>query len=304
MSSTTALEHAEHEVRARKASSPRRRERWMVPREHGGYAWFAFPLLTVLFSGEPTLAAWLLTLAAGAFFLAHEPTLVLVGSFGPRAERERGPAAKRMLLVAGLAALAFGAAALYLAPLHVQYAAMVPLVFGLTAFLLAGEGLRKTAAGQTIIIVALSTTALPVGLACGLSLVASLSVVAVWVLVGLLGSAVVRLTKERTTAHSPEDVKHARHHAWLMGALALLMIAGAFVAPGTNRLSLWVLAAALPTVIVAAVIVVARPKANRLRTIGWALAAADVCTWIGVVTVIRTLDAVREAGSTVTFPYF
>ena len=89
-----------------------------------------------------------------------------------------------------------------------------------------------------------------------------------------------------------------------MGALTLLMIAGAFVAPGTNRLSLWVLAAALPTIIVAAVIVVARPKANRLRTIGWALAAADVCTWIGVVTVIRTLDAVREAGSTVTFPYF
>ena len=74
-------------------SSPRS----LMPREHGAYGQLALPLLTALFSGRPTAAAFLYSTAAVFAFFAHEPLLVLLGQRGSRAFRELGARARLRL---------------------------------------------------------------------------------------------------------------------------------------------------------------------------------------------------------------
>ncbi len=304
MASVTIVDRPEAQFRISK-SRQRPKQRWMLPREHGAYAAFLFPVLTVLAAGRPTLEGWLLIFASCAFFLAHEPMLVVLGLRGSRVKRERGTTARGWLVLYGFAALVLGVTGLWIAAQEVQYAAMVPLVFALMAFMLSGEGLGKTPPGQAVIAIALALVALPVGLACGLSFATSICVVGVWALVGMLGTSVVRLTLDRTKLQArPDDLARAQWRAAATLGVSLVVIGAAVAAPVVDRLPLWVLAAAWPTAIAAALILLVGPQPGRLRTIGWTLVGANVCTWLGVVGVLRLLAGVDAFWNAVSFPYF
>lgn len=91
-------------------SSPRS----LMPREHGAYGQLALPLLTALFSGRPTAAAFLYAAAAVFAFFAHEPLLVLLGQRGSRAFRELGARARLRLTLLAVGTLLCAGLALML----------------------------------------------------------------------------------------------------------------------------------------------------------------------------------------------
>ena len=71
----------------------------LLPREHGAYAELAFPLLTGVALGAPSLPVLALASAAVAFFLANEPVAILLGARGGRIKDQQGQRAKRRGLV-------------------------------------------------------------------------------------------------------------------------------------------------------------------------------------------------------------
>lgn len=303
MASVTIDDRQQQRVRS---SNNRQRsmQRWMFPREHGAYAALAFPVFTVLVAGRPTLEAWLLTFAAFAMFLAHEPLVVVLGVRGPRAERKRGATASRLLTSYGIVALCLGAGGLWLSEEPVHYAATVALVFALGGFMLSGEGLGRTSLGQAVIVTALALVALPVGLACGLSFPVSVYVVGVWALVGMLGASVVQLNVDRARRRAKTDPARTRWRTAAALGVSLVVVGAAFAAPFAGLLSLWVLAAASPTAIAAVWMISADPRPGRLRTIGWTLVGANVCTFLAVIGVLRLLAGPDEFSNSLVFPYF
>src|SRR5262245_1035268 len=78
-----------------------------LPKEHGAYGQVAFPLATAFSIAGPSTAGLLLSVAAIAGFLAHEPAVIALGLRGSRARRELGTLAAWWLcccLATGVAA--------------------------------------------------------------------------------------------------------------------------------------------------------------------------------------------------------
>jgi len=150
------------------------------PREHGAYGELAFPIVSALVLGRPTLAAIALGLAAILVFLAHEPMLVLVGRRGARRKTESArPARVRLALLGGLAVV-LGGAGLAVAPRLATILALVPVAIGLVALGLAATGRERSLGGELHVALSLSSIALPVAIAAGLDLERAVSLVSVW----------------------------------------------------------------------------------------------------------------------------
>ena len=299
---------ADHALKARPIAPRSGRRpggrRSMLPREHGAYAALLFPVLTVVAAGQPTVVAWLLIAAAGVLFLAHEPMLVILGRRGSRIARERAATARILLALYGVAGLVLGGAGLWIASRSVQITALAPLSFALMTFVFSSEGLAKTGIGQALVASALSLVALPVGLACGLTFAVSICVAGAWTLVGLIGSAVVRLTVERNKRARHADAIRYRYRSLSALAVSMAVVAAAMAAPFVNQLPLWIFAAAWPSGLVSAGILIVRPSTARLRRIGWALVAANTCTFLGIVGVLRLLGGLDAFANAVFAPYF
>ena len=283
--------------------APRRRRR-MVPREHGAYAELLFPIAAVFLGGSPTPSAWLIAIAVVACFVMNEPLLVLFGQRGSRALREDRDYARRALLLYVLVAVVSGGSGLALATTAVQMSATLLVVLGVGVILLAVEGLERTAFGETLAAAALSSTAVPLGLASGLSAGLACAVGAIWMLVSLLATWVVRLTVARARAKAGLVPPALRTRRVLLIAASLSVVALGAAAPLSPRGPLWVLSGAIPVAGTVAVLAWARPSVRRLRSVGWGLVAANCITLIGVVTAVRLVrdfDAIR---STLPFPMF
>ena len=100
------------------------------------------------------------------------------------------------------------------------------------------------------------------------------------------------------------DLARARWRAVSALVVSVTVVGAAVAAPFVNRLPLWILAAAWPTAIAAAVILLVRPRAGRFRSIGWALVGANTCTWLAIVAILRLPAGVDALSSAVPFPYF
>jgi hypothetical protein len=131
--------------------------RSLRPREHGAYGQLGFPLLTALLAERPGAAALLLTGAAAAAFLAHEPALVASGRRGQRAREEDGARALRVCLALCLIALALGAAGFWLSPPPARAGAIIAGILG--AFLAGAValGVEKTLPGELVAAAAMTT---------------------------------------------------------------------------------------------------------------------------------------------------
>lgn len=278
--------------------------RSMLPREHGAYASLLFPILTVVVVGHPTEVAWLLITAAALLFLAHEPMLAILGRRGSRIARDRRGKARALLALYGAAGLVLGGGGLWMASRDVQFTAVAPLSFAAMAFLFSARGLAKTGVGQALVACAFSLVALPVGLACGLTFAVSICVAGAWALVGLIGSAAVQLTVDRNKRAGDANAIQYRYRSISTLAACMAVVAAAMASPFVNELPLWILAAAWPSALVSAVIVVVRPSTARIRRIGWALVGANTCTFVGMVGVIRLLGGLDAFANAVFAPYF
>ncbi len=280
------------------------REHKMIPREHGAYAELLFPMAAVFLGGTPTTSSWLLAIAAIACFIMNEPLLVMFGQRGARTQREQGGRARRALILLMLVAIAAGIPGLWLAPPQAQYAIVLPLLLGVGVIMMAIEGLERSGMGETMAAATLSSIALPLGLASGLSVPSSIAVVAIWLVASLLGTSVVRFTVAGTRAKTDEELRRVWVTRVLLIFACVVVIGIGAAAPFAPRGSLWILTAALPIAIVVAVIAMARPSARNLRSIGWGLVLANFCTLIGVVAALKLIRDFEAVRSTLPFPMF
>jgi hypothetical protein len=148
--------------------------------------------------------------------------------------------------------------------------AAVPGALAVGALIFVLRRRQRTLPGELLAMAALTFTALPVGVANGLTPRESLATCAVFYATSLLATVEVRTVAGR-------DVSVVtRITAWAI-AVALVLIL-AFEARGFAL-------SAIPMIVVSAVIAARRPAPTKLRQLGWTLAAASVLTAAAVVFV-------------------
>lgn len=241
----------------------------MWPKEHGAYAELAFPLVTALACGRPTLASAMLVLASVAAFVAHEPAAVLFGVRGTRARREDGRRARAWLGLGALVAIPSGLAGLALAPRAVPFAIAALALAGAAALLLYGRK-ERTRAGEIIAGAALAGAAAPVGAASGLS---------TWLVFACWGAWVAQSAVSTVAVHALV----AKRGTWPTLLATALVLGGASVVG-------WPVALAVaPTCLVCAAIALARLSVKSIRGIGYALAVAMVASAASLTASARLL---------------
>jgi len=248
------------------------------PREHGATVQAIVPALTGLLAGKATPAAGLLTAGLWLAFLAHEPLLVLVGQRGHGARRRQAPAAQRQLAWLVPAALASGAAGLWLASPAARYAGLAALgVAALHGARLARGGTLRAAGTEVFAAVGLSVAALPILLAAQLTLPQAGLHVLVWsVGFGLL-TAAVHASKARTAAAAAGRPLPAGPRALaVLAALVALGAAAVLAAPAGAALAVLAGTAAVTAS------VAVQPRQIRRLGIGFALASAVAAVWLAV----------------------
>jgi hypothetical protein len=254
-------------VAARRASVGRT----LMPREHGAYAELALPLIAVLFGGRPTAAAACLAVASCAAFVAHEPLLVVLGQRGARARREDGARSMRRLTALAVVAATLVAIGVALVPKTLPWLGVAAAIAACAGVFVARRS-ERTLGGELAAAAALTATALPVAAASGLDSARALALCAVF-----YATAIASTVEVRCVARRDEGIA-TRLSAWAVSSS--LMTALAVEAP---RFAL----AAVPSLAVVAGIAILRPGPQRLRQIGWTLAAASLVTATGVVVALR-----------------
>ncbi|MBI4956235.1 MAG: YwiC-like family protein, partial [Myxococcales bacterium] len=241
----------------------------------------AVPLVAALAAGAPSPSARGLTVAACAAVAAHEPALGLVGRRGLRVRRDHGPRARARLAWLGGVALVAGAAALWLGDAATRLATPVPLLLAGLVALFILHGKEKSALGETVAAVALSSAGLPVALAGGLS---PLGAVAGWVAWCLAFTATTFAVREVVAHHKRPAGAAPRPALAAVGPLTACAL-GIGVGVALGRAELW---AAAPVVATSWALWLLRPHPRHLRHVGWALVAASLAAATVLVLVART----------------
>ncbi len=243
--------------------------RVLLPREHGAYAQLAFPLLSGLVVGGPTLPGVALSLAVACVFFAYEPAAVLLGVRGVRLQREEDRAARRQLAVLAPTAFVLAAAALVQAPPRARLLMLVPAALAALLVPLLPARRVKTLAGETVTAGALAGMHLPVSATAGVTGVALWGPALVWFVAFFLATLAVHAIKAR----------QKQRDRWLgplaVGSTIAVAAAAAALAAGLAPLRLPALALILPLGAVLAVNL-ARVHPRALKRVGWMLVASDV----------------------------
>jgi hypothetical protein len=249
--------------------------RGLLPREHGAYVQLGFPLLTGLIMSRGAPGAFAFAAVAVAFFLAHEPLAVLMGTRGVRLRDALvDPARRRLWVLAAAVAVGLVAAAL-LAPAAAWRAALVPAFPGLVLVPLFFTNRVKTLPGEVVAAAAFSASALPVALSGPVTWEVAWLAAAVWFAATVPAIVSVHAVK---AAH-----KGRPRGRWLVPAapaLALLVIAGSVVAAVTLPSPADRALAVLPSALTVVGVGLARPHPRHLKRIGWTMVAANTLTLV------------------------
>lgn len=245
----------------------------LTPREHGAYAQLAFPLLSGLILGWPTVQAIGFALAAIGLFLAYEPLVVLLGVRGVRIQREEERTARRQLGVLVPMAALIGAGALIVSTDETRWLALIPASFCAAVIPLVPARRVKTLAGETAVAAALASMHLPVASAGGASGLRLWGPAVVWFAGFFVATLSVHAIKAR----------QKQREGWIGTAAMLSSITGVIAATalivGVPSLRLLGIALALPVMAVLAVNA-ARVSAHALKRVGWTLVATDTATLV------------------------
>lgn len=253
----------------------------LIPREHGAYGQLGFPMLTALAAGRPAAASILLVVAAAAAFVAHEPVFVLMGQRGPRAKRELALQAGRMLWGAGGVAIGAGMIGVWLMPPPLRWTVLVPAALALAVAPLIVWRAHKDVGGEVYLAATLSSVALPIGVASGLSSVNA----ALCAMVFALGFSAATLAVRGTIAVQRREPSIGLR----FGAAALALADPCVIGAAALRMSAGPLSwtAALPLSLLAIGLALAPPPARHLYRIGWGLTAAAIATGVLLVVLMR-----------------
>jgi hypothetical protein len=236
----------------------------LKPKEHGAYAVLAIPSLTALAMGGVSLVGLCVLLAACCGFLAHEPLLVMLGSRGRRAQVASPDASRRWRALIS-ATLLCGVLALLLGDPAVRVALLGCLVLAATNFGVSIAGRHRTFAGQLWGTVGLSAPCVPILLAAGVPIPASLAVWSVW----LLGFAA------STGAVRSVIAAQKRQPRWLH--FVLMSAVSAVVIGLASRWGNWPLVC-LPMLLASWWLMLAPPPVRLIRRVGWSLVTVTVAT--------------------------
>lgn len=255
------------------AQQPDHRARSLLPREHGASMELVFPLLSAFAVGTPTTAAIAYAVAAILAFVSHEALLVLLGHRGARqAERARGVARVWLATLGGGAAL-LGVPALVAFSTAARVATLVPMVLAVVVLWLTVRGVRERSLGvELLVVVILTTLAVPVALECGAPLQSALQNAASWCVafsVGTFGA--------RGVLYRQKDGGRGLRVAQGLGALVLALgVTGTLLAPSGWR----TLLAPAPFAVAALVLGTLPPPPTKMMAIGFALVAASTLTLV------------------------
>lgn len=249
------------------------------PREHGAYGQLGFPLLSALLVVRPTAAALLLTGAAVAAFLAHEPALVAFGRRGQRVKEQEGSRALRWFLAADAAAVALGAAGLWLAPPPARAGAVIAAFLGA---LLGGCVLlkvEKTLPGELIAAAAMTSAGFMVALASGAPWPLATAMWATWLLA--FASAVFPVRAVIVEHKQRSETAAAR----IVPTLAVIAAAVALSAEG--ELPRHIVAAAAPLMALSLLLALKPPSMKEMTRAGWLLMSAGAMTAVWMIAAVR-----------------
>jgi hypothetical protein len=248
----------------------------MLPKEHGAYGQLGFPLATALAVAGPSPAGILITLAAIAAFLAHEPAEILLGHRGPRARREQGAGARLAFALCTLAGVGAGGTVLFILAGSSYWSLAVPLVPAAVLGACTVAGREKTWYGEVAAATAFSTVAVPIVIAGGGSLVQAVSIAVPFALFSVLSTLAVRVVILRVRGGGdPVATSRTRRAVFTLAALAAAtLIVLAFL----STLPWLAAAAAAPGLLAATAVAAAPPPPARLKRLGWTLMGASVLT--------------------------
>jgi hypothetical protein len=254
------------------AATDRPRLRSLLPKEHGAYAELAVPMLAALTAGTPGTSALLLATGAWAFFLAHEPALVLLGTRGERARTEHGARAVNRLLVLGLSGAVLGSLGLVLASPVVRSASLAVAALAMAFAAVVAVGDERSTAGEVLAAITLAGAAFPVGLASGVDVGTAARAWLVWSL-GFVAVIIPARSIGARRRSSPVGIR-------ALPAGLSLGIALALWGPVLGGLELVALA---PLVIAGGWLGIAPPPPRRLRQVGWSIVASTLLTGCALV---------------------
>ncbi len=239
--------------------------RSLAPKEHGAYGQLAMPILSVALMGTPTRASVLLAIAAALLFSAHESALVMLGHRGKRAAEDDGRRARRILASSGLAALLLGGTGLALGPAAALPGALVALALGALVGGLVLARREKTTAGEFVATAAMTSAALPIGLAADMSTRLAVTVWLTWMLAfsGATGGVRSVIAAMKNQARAPAVT--------LLAVATLGVLGGALTGHAT-------VIAATPMVLAGWGLAARPPHARHLRRVGWLLVGLSVVT--------------------------
>jgi hypothetical protein len=253
-----------------------------LPREHGAYAGIAFPLITALALGRPNIIQLLWIAGCVAVFLAHEPLLIIVGERGRRSHAALGARARRIAY--GLAAFAIvtGGLAWRLAPTAARAALFIPLALGGVLLWFIVTHRERSLGGEILACLTLSSVVVPIALAGGASLRASLIAGAIWCVVSALATLIVRATIARA-----KQIANHRRLTYATIGLSTAALLASFLLTRANILPLLAAAAILPFVVLAVAFSIVHLHPRHLRAMGWSLVGCNLITLIALIVGLR-----------------
>lgn len=237
------------------------------PREHGAYVQLLGPLTCAALFGPRSLTALLLTAAACAAFLAHEPLLILLGRRGERARSQCGPAATRRVVVLGVAAV-YTAFWFWSGDDQRALALAIPLLLSSIAAVAVLLGHERTLPGQLLSATTLASFSIPVLVAAGLKLPRAYEFALGWTVVHVTATCAARAYVYRR--------KHgtgALTRATLFGVGSLTASSALFVA---GLLPLSFALASAPFVAVSLLLTTRALHFNSPKALGWTLTCANL----------------------------
>lgn len=250
---------------------PERHNPSLLPREHGIYAEVAFPILTALWIGRPSLAGACFAIAVIAAFLIHEPVLVLLGRRGAWVRASLGGRAKRYVEILGCLAVVCGLVGVWQVGTTVRIAFLVLMPLALPLAFMTASKQEKSLPGETLIALIVSLASVPIAMAGGASLASAVAAAGVWFVVFVFSTMTVHAILARTK-------RRTERPAIMVASAAVLLAAGAVVGYAMGGLP-WLLAM-IPAPFVCAGVVLGRLPVKRLKVLGWLLVLGNLATAI------------------------
>jgi hypothetical protein len=214
-----------------------------------------------------------------ALFLAHEPALVAFGRRGQRVREQDGVRARRMLVLALAAGAALGVVGLYVAPHAARVAAAVAATLAIFLTAAVALGIEKTLSGELIAAAAMTSAALPVLTASGVSWRDASSIWAAW----LFGfTAAVFPVRAVIVEHKERETSPAVRVTGTLAAIActaVLALIGELPTP--------LVLADVPLFVAALFIALRPPGMKEMTRAGWMLMAAGALTTVAMIAVVR-----------------